>query len=143
MKTIRLDIEHIHTVRALHIYLAYMLDLPAHYGKNLDALYDVLTERGEETVLRVLESDRLESVSAMLRALGGDARIEGDTLVIRGGKPLRGGRVNSVNDHRIAMSAAVAALLCSDRVELEGAEAVEKSYPAFWADYARLSGKQI
>lgn len=93
--------------------------------------------------LRLKESDRLESVSAMLRALGGDTRIEGDTLVIRGGKPLRGGRVNSVNDHRIAMSAAVAALLCSDRVELEGAEAVEKSYPAFWADYARLSGKQI
>ena len=44
MKTITLEIEHIHTVRALHIYLAYMLDLPAYYGKNLDALHDALCE---------------------------------------------------------------------------------------------------
>ena len=93
--------------------------------------------------LRLKESDRLESVSAMLRALGGDARIEEDTLIVRGEKPLHGGTVDSANDHRIAMSAAVAALLCTDPVELQGAEAVEKSYPAFWADYDRLSGKQI
>ena len=56
---------------------------------------------------------------------------------------LCGGTVDSVNDHRIAMSAAVAALLCSHRVELAGAQAVEKSYPAFWADYERLCGEQI
>jgi len=48
MKTIRLDISNIHTVRALHIYLAYMLDLPAYYGKNLDALHDVLCEESED-----------------------------------------------------------------------------------------------
>lgn len=48
MRTIRLEIDHICTVRALHIYLAYRLDLPAHYGKNLDALYDVLGELGED-----------------------------------------------------------------------------------------------
>ena len=52
MKTIRLDISNIHTIRALHIYLAYMLDLPAHYGKNLDALHDVLCE--ESTDVRIL-----------------------------------------------------------------------------------------
>ena len=48
MKTIRLDISNIYTVRALHIYLAYMLNLPAHYGKNLDALHDVLCEESED-----------------------------------------------------------------------------------------------
>ena len=48
MKTIRLDISNIQTVRALHIYLAYMLQFPAHYGKNLDALHDVLCEESEE-----------------------------------------------------------------------------------------------
>ena len=42
MKTIKLDISNISTIRALHIYLAYQLDLPAHYGRNLDALHDVL-----------------------------------------------------------------------------------------------------
>ncbi len=93
--------------------------------------------------LRLKESDRLATVSAMICALGGDARIEGDTLIVRGGKPLRGGTVDSANDHRIAMSAAVAALLCTDGAELQGAEAVEKSYPAFWADYDRLCSTQI
>lgn len=52
MKTIRLDISNIHTVRALHIYLAYMLELPAHYGKNLDALHDMLCE--ESVDVRIL-----------------------------------------------------------------------------------------
>ncbi|MBQ7887735.1 MAG: barstar family protein [Clostridia bacterium] len=47
MKTIRLDITHIQTVRALHIYLAYMLDLPAYYGRNLDALHDALCEESD------------------------------------------------------------------------------------------------
>ena len=41
MKTIRLDVTNIGTVKALHVYLAYMLDLPDYYGRNLDALHDV------------------------------------------------------------------------------------------------------
>ena len=53
MKTITLDITNIETVRALHIYLQYMLDFPSYYGKNLDALYDCLTDIGEETKLVV------------------------------------------------------------------------------------------
>ena len=44
MKTIELNLTHIYTVRALHIYIQYMLDLPAYYGRNLDALHDVLAE---------------------------------------------------------------------------------------------------
>ena len=59
MKTIRLDISNIHMVRALHIYLAYMLELPAHYGKNLDALFDLLTERSEETLIEIENFDSL------------------------------------------------------------------------------------
>ena len=47
MKTIVLDVTHIQTKKALHIYLQYMLDLPAHYGRNLDALHDVLAEESE------------------------------------------------------------------------------------------------
>ena len=49
MKTITLDITNIETVRALHIYLQYMLDLPEYYGRNLDALYDCLTDVSEPT----------------------------------------------------------------------------------------------
>lgn len=42
MKKVELDIGNIHTVRALHVYLAYKLNLPTYYGGNLDALYDAL-----------------------------------------------------------------------------------------------------
>lgn len=49
MKTITLDVGNIQTKRALHIYLQYMLDLPAHYGRNLDALHDVLAQESEQT----------------------------------------------------------------------------------------------
>lgn len=42
MKKIEMDITNIQTVKALHVYLAYRLDLPTYYGGNLDALYDVL-----------------------------------------------------------------------------------------------------
>ena len=49
MKRITLDLTHIETVKALHIYLQYMLDLPHYYGRNLDALHDCLTEIAEDT----------------------------------------------------------------------------------------------
>ena len=54
---------------------------------------------------------------------------------------LRGGTVDSVNDHRIAMSAAIAATVCEKSVTVLGAEAVNKSYPDFWKDYESLGGK--
>lgn len=54
MKTITLDVSNIQTKRALHIYLQYMLELPAHYGRNLDALYDVLAAESEEMCLVLL-----------------------------------------------------------------------------------------
>lgn len=49
MRTITIDVSNIHTKKALHIYLQYMLDLPSYYGKNLDALHDLLAEESEET----------------------------------------------------------------------------------------------
>lgn len=49
MKTITIDVSNIQTKKALHIYLQYMLDLPAHYGRNLDALHDALAQESRET----------------------------------------------------------------------------------------------
>ena len=54
MKTIKLEFKNIETMRALHIYLQYKLDFPAYYGRNLDALYDLLTEMGEEVGIILL-----------------------------------------------------------------------------------------
>ena len=85
--------------------------------------------------LRLKESDRIESVYAMLRAIGADAQITQDGLRIFGGKQLPGGIVDGANDHRIVMSAAIAALVCSGEVTICGAQAVRKSYPDFFSVY--------
>jgi len=89
--------------------------------------------------LRLKESDRLASVSAMLRALGGTVEELPDALVITGGA-LIGGTVDSVRDHRIAMSAAIASIRCEKEVRILGADAVKKSYPAFFEDLNLLGG---
>ena len=89
--------------------------------------------------LRLKESDRLASVSAMLRALGGKVEELPDALLITGGA-LAGGTVDSCRDHRIAMSAAIAAIRCANEVSILGADAVNKSYPAFYSDYNQLGG---
>ncbi|MBQ8769090.1 MAG: 3-phosphoshikimate 1-carboxyvinyltransferase [Oscillospiraceae bacterium] len=90
--------------------------------------------------LRLKESDRVASVIAMINALGGEAFADDDALYVRGISP-RGGIVDSCNDHRIAMAAAIAATVCTEPVTILGAEAVNKSYPQFWDEYRRLGGK--
>ncbi|MGM9550046.1 MAG: 3-phosphoshikimate 1-carboxyvinyltransferase [Faecousia sp.] len=90
--------------------------------------------------LRLKESDRVASVSAMLEALGGRAEAAEDTLTVYG-TGLVGGTVDAVNDHRIAMSAAIAATVCTNPVTILGAQCVEKSYPRFFEEYVRLGGK--
>ena len=89
--------------------------------------------------LRMKESDRLRTTAALLAALGGQAEEGPDFLTVRGG-PLTGGTVDSANDHRIAMAAAIAATGCAGPVTVLGAECVAKSYPNFWEDYRKLGG---
>lgn len=90
--------------------------------------------------LRIKESDRLKSVYDMLCQLGADAELKDDGFVIYGKPVLDGGAVDSCNDHRIAMSAAIAAISCKGLVTVNGAEAVNKSYRDFWSDYVKLGG---
>ncbi len=90
--------------------------------------------------LRLKETDRLQTTAAMLTALGGKAQIQGDCLTVFP-TGYRGGTVDATNDHRIAMSAAIAATVCTEAVTVHNAQAVQKSYPAFWQDYKMLGGK--
>lgn len=90
--------------------------------------------------LKIKESDRLASVSAAINALGGRATPTDDDLVIEGRSQLAGGTVDAANDHRIAMMAAVIAGRCEHPVTIVGAECVDKSYPDFFDDLARLGG---
>jgi 3-phosphoshikimate 1-carboxyvinyltransferase len=90
--------------------------------------------------LRLKESDRLRATADLLTTLGADVTELPEGLIIRGGKPLTGGTVSSWGDHRIAMSAALAASLCTGPVEICDSQCTEKSYPAFWRDLASLKG---
>jgi 3-phosphoshikimate 1-carboxyvinyltransferase len=89
--------------------------------------------------LLLKESDRVASILSMVEALGGKGDATEDTLTIHG-TGFIGGRVDACNDHRIAMSAAIAATVCKENVTIIGAEAVNKSYPHFWEDYRALGG---
>lgn len=90
--------------------------------------------------LRLKESDRLLALCEMTRALGGQARIEGDALLLIGCAQVPGGCARGENDHRIVMAAAVAAAKCRGKSSILGAQAVAKSYPAFFRDYQTLGG---
>ena len=89
--------------------------------------------------LRLKESDRIASTTAMITALGGQTEVTANALTIHG-TGLQGGNVDSFGDHRIAMAAAIAATVCKEPVTIAGAQCVHKSYPKFWDDYARLGG---
>lgn len=90
--------------------------------------------------VRLKECDRLHAMALELNKLGAAVQEEPEGLIINGVSQLRGGRVNAWNDHRIAMSLAIASLGCRENVIIEGAECVRKSYPCFWQDFAALGG---
>ncbi|MBS1870460.1 MAG: 3-phosphoshikimate 1-carboxyvinyltransferase [Actinobacteria bacterium] len=90
--------------------------------------------------LRVKESDRIATVVEGLRALGAEIEATDDGFVVqgRGAGALRGGRIASHGDHRLAMLGAVAGLASRAGVEVDGMEAAAVSYPGFAADLAGL-----
>ena len=84
--------------------------------------------------LRMKESDRLQSTAKLIGDLGGNAEELPEGLIIHGTGALRGGTVDPCNDHRIAMSAAVAACMCTEWVTVLDAQCVQKSYHSFWGE---------
>ena len=94
-----------------------------------------ITGAGE---LRHKESDRIAATVAMLLAFGARVTELEDGMTIDGG-PLRGARVDAASDHRIAMSAAVAAALASGPSSLSGHEWVKISHPGFFEDLETLA----
>ncbi len=93
--------------------------------------------------LRIKECDRLAAITQELNKLGADITELPEGLIIKG-KPegLQGGaEVDAWNDHRIAMSLAIAAQKCTEPFTLTGASSVQKSYPEFWQDYKLVGGK--
>lgn len=100
--------------------------------------------RGESRIrnarrLRDKESDRLQGVAELLNGLGGKLTVDGDDLRIFGVPRLQGGTADPRSDHRLAMTAAVAASACAGPVTVLDSDCVQKSYPAFWADYGQMT----
>lgn len=89
--------------------------------------------------LKIKESNRLAATAQAVNALGGKIIPTDDGLIIEHAD-LKGGTADSAGDHRIAMSAAIAATVCTEPVIIKNAESVEKSYPDFFRDYINLGG---
>jgi len=105
----------------------------------LGCFADGVTEVRGAGELRVKESDRISSVVEGLRALGADIEATADGFAVTGTGGLRGGRIESRGDHRLAMLGAVAGAASREGVEVVGMEAAAVSYPGFADDLARLA----
>lgn len=107
----------------------------------LSALSHGITEIINAERLRIKECDRLRAIATELNKIGADVKEREDGLLIRGVEALKGGVVNSWNDHRIAMALAIASIKCIEPLIIEDSECVKKSYPNFWEDFKSLGGK--
>lgn len=88
--------------------------------------------------LKVKESDRIAVMTDNLTRMGCEVHATDDGMIIHGGTPLHGAIIDSHNDHRIAMSFAVAGLVCDGELEIRDADCVKISYPEFYEDLYSL-----
>jgi 3-phosphoshikimate 1-carboxyvinyltransferase len=88
--------------------------------------------------LRHKESDRLAGIAAGLRALGARIEVVGDDIRVDGGARLRGAATDSLDDHRLAMTFAIAGLVASGATTIERPASASISYPGFFDDLERV-----
>lgn len=103
------------------------------YGKDVEVIN---IER-----LKLKESDRVESTIEMLKNLGVKVFLKENSFSFKGIKEFNSCKINSFNDHRIAMSASIAAGFAKGPIEIIDSECVEKSYKEFYKDLASLGGE--
>ncbi len=89
--------------------------------------------------LRIKECDRIFATVDVLSKLGADICEKDNAIVIKGKKALAGGRASSYNDHRIAMTMAIASLVCEGSVTIDNPMSINKSYPEFY-NHLKLTG---
>jgi 3-phosphoshikimate 1-carboxyvinyltransferase len=96
---------------------------------------------GDAGELRVKESDRIAALGRQLGRLGARIEERADGMVVEGGTALRGARVESGGDHRMAMALAVAGLIAAGETVIEDAACVATSFPSFVETVNRLAGQ--
>ncbi|MGH4121978.1 MAG: 3-phosphoshikimate 1-carboxyvinyltransferase [Clostridium sp.] len=107
----------------------------------LGALSSGTTEIINARRARIKESDRLKAIATELNKIGAEVIEREDSLIIHGKPWLKGGVVNSWNDHRIAMAMTIASIKCTENLTIHDSGAVKKSYPNFYEDFKSLGGK--
>ncbi|MFK7909884.1 MAG: 3-phosphoshikimate 1-carboxyvinyltransferase [Akkermansiaceae bacterium] len=90
--------------------------------------------------LRVKESDRIATTCENLRAMGADVEEFEDGMEIRGGKPLKGAKLDSFGDHRIAMAFTIAGLFAQGETVIENTDCINTSYPGFVDHLSAIRG---
>ena len=103
----------------------------------LAAFADGTTIIRDAAELKVKETDRIQTVTENLRAMGADITPTDDGMIIHGGKPLAGATIHPHMDHRIAMAFAVAGLAAQGETHIQEEQCVDVSYPGF---FEMLSG---
>ena len=105
----------------------------------------VATQAEGETVirgaqeLRVKESDRIKAVVENLRRIGVDVEELEDGFIIKGKQKVKGGKIDSHLDHRIAMGFSILGLISEEGIEIKDAQCAEISYPSFYKDLEKLT----
>ena len=104
----------------------------------LAAYADGRTVIRDAAELKVKESDRIHAMTQALSSMGCNITAQDDGMIIEGGRSLHGADIDSFNDHRIAMSLAVAGLSAEGTTQILNAECVDISYPQFFEDLHAL-----
>jgi len=91
--------------------------------------------------LRHKETDRIAALARGLKAMGAHVEEQADGLAVAGGAPLHGARVDSEDDHRIAMALSIAALGARGATEVERGECVAVSFPSFYEVLGQATGR--
>ena len=90
------------------------------------------TEIRDAKELRVKESDRIRSIMINLKNMGASVEEYDDGFSINGPTRLKGARIRTYNDHRIAMAFTIAGLIADGKTELDNAKCVDISFPGFF-----------
>ena len=88
--------------------------------------------------LKVKETDRIETVTDTLKAMGCKATPTDDGMIITGGTPLKGANIHTLLDHRIAMAFSIAALIAEGHTKILDSKCIEVSYPDFYDTFEQL-----
>ncbi|GFI42785.1 3-phosphoshikimate 1-carboxyvinyltransferase 1 [Lachnospiraceae bacterium] len=88
--------------------------------------------------LKVKETNRIDTVTENLRAMGCQVTPTEDGMIIEGGKPLSGAHIRTYLDHRIAMAFSIAGLVAEGETVIEDSQCVDVSYPEFFDTLSRL-----